>query len=70
MILFNSCAECAFIVKKMMQRVCVPVVDNRLNTQNYSGDLDHDKHTLKNIRLKLHKVPGWTDEMVLCLYKS
>lgn len=65
MILFNSHAECVLVAKQMMQRICVPVVGNitGLGTQNYSGDLDHGKHTLKNIKLKLHKVPGWTDEM-------
>lgn len=48
-----------------MQRICVPVVGNitGLSTYNYSGDLDLGKHTLKNIKLKLHKVLGWTDEM-------
>lgn len=65
MILFNSRAKCVFVVKKRMQRIHVPVVGNLtgLSTSNYSCDLDHGKHTLKNIELKLHKVPGWTDEI-------
>lgn len=43
----------------------MPVVGNvtGLSTENYSGDLDHGKYTLKNIKLKLYNVPGWTDEM-------
>lgn len=29
-----------------------------LSTENYSGDLDHGKYTLKNIKLKLYNMPG------------
>lgn len=43
----------------------MPVVANStgLSTENYSCDLDHSKYTLRNIKLKLYKVPSWTDEM-------
>lgn len=58
MIPFSSHAECVFVVKQKMQRIFVPIVGNitGLSTENYSGDLDHGKYTLKNIKLKLYKV--------------
>lgn len=58
MIPFSSHAECVFVVKQKMQKIFVPVVGNitGLSTENYSGDLDHGKYTLKNIKLKLYKV--------------
>lgn len=59
----NSHAEYVHVNQRCKGYVSLLWVTLQDLKQNYSDDLANGKYTLKNIKLKLYKVPSWTDEM-------